>query len=31
LPVGSTTATFWETPLNAEKKFFKIIAQRVVR
>lgn len=31
LPVGSTSATFWETPLNTEKKFFKVIAQRVVR
>ena len=31
LPVGSTSATFWETTLNTEKKFFKVIAQRVVR
>ena len=31
LPVGSTSATFWETILNTEKKFFKVIAQRVVR
>ena len=31
LPVGSTSATFWETPLNTEKKFFKVVAQRVVR
>ena len=31
LPVGSTSETFWETSLIAEKKFFKIIAQRVVR
>jgi agmatine/peptidylarginine deiminase len=31
LPVGSTSETYWETSLTAEKKFFKIIAQRVVR
>ncbi|HNX02542.1 MAG TPA: C25 family cysteine peptidase [Candidatus Cloacimonas sp.] len=31
LPVGSTSETYWETSLIAEKKFFKIIAQRVVR
>ncbi len=31
LPVGSTSETFWDTSLIAEKKFFKIIAQRVVR
>ena len=31
LPVGSTSETYWETSLIEEKKFFKIIAQRVVR